>query len=166
MVRANKCVVLVTNALQFIRDATNIIVLDNGSIIEQGSFSQLVSYGGIFSDMMSTHAEGMATADDARSRDVNTNNNNSSNSTPLSSPPLTLSNNNQDTQQQKKKNSDNSQKQVAKKAEQDTSNASKGQLISNEDRNVLNDKLFLFLLFLFLKNILTYNYDCRLEVFL
>jgi ABC-type methionine transport system ATPase subunit len=72
LVNANKCVVLVTNALQFIRDAHDIIVLDNGSVIEHGTYSQLLQLGGAFHDMMAAHAEGMATADDARTREVTT----------------------------------------------------------------------------------------------
>jgi ABC-type multidrug transport system fused ATPase/permease subunit len=69
LVQAQKCVVLVTNALQFIRDANDIIVLDNGAIIEHGNFSQLLMMRGSFHDMMMAHADGMATADDARTRE-------------------------------------------------------------------------------------------------
>jgi ABC-type multidrug transport system fused ATPase/permease subunit len=69
LVQAKKCVVLVTNALQFIREANDIIVLDNGAIIEHGTFSQLLLMRGAFHDMMMAHADGMATADDARTRE-------------------------------------------------------------------------------------------------
>jgi ABC-type sulfate/molybdate transport systems ATPase subunit len=61
-----KCVVLVTNALQFIREATDIVVLDNGCVIEHGNFDELIAQKGNFCDMIDTHAEGMTAADTAR----------------------------------------------------------------------------------------------------
>ena len=146
LVKANKCVVLVTNALQFIRDATNIIVLDSGSIIEQGTFSQLVSSGGVFSDMMSTHAEGMATADDARSRDINSDSNNNVNTNNNSSTSLSTT---QSHDSNPKKNLDSSVQPTTptktKTIEQEKSSAPKGQLIANEDRMVFYHFLNLFL---------------------
>ena len=66
MLDANKCVVLVTNALQFIRDATEIVVLENGCVVENGTFHELISQKGIFCDMIDTHSDGMAAADSAR----------------------------------------------------------------------------------------------------
>lgn len=61
-----KCVVLVTNALHFIREATDIVVLDNGCVIEHGNFEELIAQKGNFCDMINTHAEGMTAADTAR----------------------------------------------------------------------------------------------------
>lgn len=98
--------------------------------------------------MMSTHAEGMATADDARSRDNTSNsnsndqnNNNSNNNNSSSNLTTTLSTTNTSQDLHKKKSSDNSnqlsvEKTVVKKNDQDKSNLTKGQLIANEDRMV------------------------------
>jgi ATP-binding cassette, subfamily C (CFTR/MRP), member 1 len=127
LVNANKCVVLVTNALQFIRDAHDIVVLDNGSIIEHGTYSQLLELGGAFHDMMMAHAEGMATADDARTRESGTDESlvlidlepaEKARAASIDSKPAA------------------SQKQAAQTGTAEASKAPKGQLIANEDREV------------------------------
>lgn len=72
----NKCVILVTNALQFIKDASQIVVLQDGCVVESGTYSELYDQhdengdksGGQFYDMMKTHMEGLNTADAARSK--------------------------------------------------------------------------------------------------
>ena len=68
-----KCVILVTNALQFIKDSSNIVVLQDGCVVESGTYAELYeqfdeesSTGGQFYDMMKTHMEGLNTADAAR----------------------------------------------------------------------------------------------------
>ena len=70
----NKCVILVTNALQFVKDASKIVVLQDGCVVETGTFAELYDQyddsgnnkGGQFYDMMQTHMESLNTADAAR----------------------------------------------------------------------------------------------------
>jgi ATP-binding cassette, subfamily C (CFTR/MRP), member 1 len=72
----NKCVILVTNALQFIKDASKIVVLQDGCVVESGTYTELYEQydhggdksGGQFYDMMQTHMEGLNTADAARGK--------------------------------------------------------------------------------------------------
>ena len=74
LVAQNKCVILVTNALQFIKDAAQIVVLQDGCVVESGTYTELYEQydesgaksGGQFYDMMQTHMEGLNTADAAR----------------------------------------------------------------------------------------------------
>lgn len=51
--RKNKCVLLVTNALQFAKHCSKILVIRNGRIVESGSFDALCSNKLHFADMMS-----------------------------------------------------------------------------------------------------------------
>lgn len=130
LVKANKCVVLVTNALQFIRDADEILVLDNGSIIEHGTFADLLLMRGSFHDMMMAHAEGMATADDARGREI------------VAEDPLVLVDLELDKARTTSVDSMKSlpapkQESTAAKAPVEVSKIPKGQLIANEDREVI-----------------------------
>ncbi len=124
LVRAKKCVVLVTNALQFIKESTNILVLENGSIIEHGEFTELVSLGGAFSDMMAAHAEGLATADDARTKE-------NPEDSLLDLTPEKKRSNSQDVSR-----TNTTLKKEPKKFDTVSDARSKGQLIKNEDREV------------------------------
>eukprot|EP01038_Epipyxis_sp_PR26KG_P012636 gene12636-16943_t len=49
-----KCVVLVTNALQFLQSSTQIIVMNNGRISEYGTYVELMNNAGNFVEMIAT----------------------------------------------------------------------------------------------------------------
>jgi ABC-type sulfate/molybdate transport systems ATPase subunit len=55
--RKGKCVVLVTNALQFLKHSAHILVLKDGRVSEQGKYDQLLRAGRGFSDMITTMQE-------------------------------------------------------------------------------------------------------------
>ncbi|KAJ1439399.1 pdr transporter [Ochromonadaceae sp. CCMP2298] len=52
--RQGKCVLMVTNALQFCSKSTHIIVLKDGRVSEAGRYEELLERGGGFSEMIST----------------------------------------------------------------------------------------------------------------
>jgi len=43
--------IIISHRLSVIRDADNIIVMENGKIIEQGNHSQLLEFGGVYTDL-------------------------------------------------------------------------------------------------------------------
>ena len=53
--KRNKCIILVTNALQFLRSSTSIVVLREGQIVESGSYDDLLSTGYWLNEMINTH---------------------------------------------------------------------------------------------------------------
>lgn len=55
--RRGKCVVLVTNALQFLKQSSHIVVLKDGRIAECGSYDELLRSGKGFTDMITTMQE-------------------------------------------------------------------------------------------------------------
>jgi len=59
--KRGKCVILVTNALQFLPNVTRIYVLKDGRVIENGTYSELVASKGAFTAMVDTHFESMGT---------------------------------------------------------------------------------------------------------
>ena len=55
--KRNKCIILVTNALQFLRSSTSIVVLREGQIVESGSYDDLLSSGYWLNEMIKTHMD-------------------------------------------------------------------------------------------------------------
>ena len=53
----NKCIILVTNALQFLRSTTSIVVLRDGQIVENGTYDELLSTGYWLNEMINTHLD-------------------------------------------------------------------------------------------------------------
>lgn len=53
--KRNKCIILVTNALQFLRCTTSIVVLRDGQIVESGSYEDLLLNGVWLNEMIKTH---------------------------------------------------------------------------------------------------------------
>jgi ABC-type sulfate/molybdate transport systems ATPase subunit len=53
----NKCVILTTNAIQFLPAASNIVVLKEGRIVEQGSYKDLMKSGRAFADLVASQKE-------------------------------------------------------------------------------------------------------------
>ena len=53
--KRNKCIILVTNALQFLRSSTSIVVLREGQIVESGSYDDLLSTGYWLNEMINSH---------------------------------------------------------------------------------------------------------------
>ena len=53
----NKCIILVTNALQFLRSTTSIVVLREGQIVENGTYDDLLSTGCWLNEMIKTHLD-------------------------------------------------------------------------------------------------------------
>ncbi|KRT86062.1 ABC transporter ATP-binding protein, partial [Oryctes borbonicus] len=53
----NKCIILVTNQLQFLRPADNIIMLQNGVVATSGTYQQLLASGLDFTKLMETEPE-------------------------------------------------------------------------------------------------------------
>jgi ABC-type multidrug transport system ATPase subunit len=59
----NKCVLLVTNALQFLKATTVIYVVKAGRIVERGTYDELIAVqDSNFYDMMSTHQESITSS--------------------------------------------------------------------------------------------------------
>ena len=52
--RRGKCVILVTNALQFLKQSSHILVLKDGRISESGQYDTLLKYGKGFTEMIAT----------------------------------------------------------------------------------------------------------------
>mmetsp|Transcript_20744 Transcript_20744/g.29812 ORF Transcript_20744/g.29812 Transcript_20744/m.29812 type:complete len:1497 (+) Transcript_20744:45-4535(+) len=140
LVAANKCVVLVTNALQFIREATGIVVLDGGCVVESGSYDELMARQGPFWDMMATHAEGMCAADDARAIQTSSDPVHDSSLTGLDGEKGSSADGDVGTPARTRglstssASSSSSKHQV--KAEKQKTNADSGKLMSTEDREV------------------------------
>lgn len=59
----NKCILLVTNALQFTKHCSLILVVRNGRVVESGQYAELLSAGLWFSDMAAAHEESRGTAE-------------------------------------------------------------------------------------------------------
>lgn len=55
--KRGKCIILVTNMLQFVRNASHIIVLKDGRIEDEGTFRYLRSNGGTFSELLQSSNE-------------------------------------------------------------------------------------------------------------
>eukprot|EP00600_Ochromonadales_sp_CCMP1393_P017669 CAMPEP_0175031920 /NCGR_PEP_ID=MMETSP0005-20121125/21113_1 /TAXON_ID=420556 /ORGANISM="Ochromonas sp., Strain CCMP1393" /LENGTH=1650 /DNA_ID=CAMNT_0016292283 /DNA_START=12 /DNA_END=4964 /DNA_ORIENTATION=+ len=55
--RRGKCVILVTNALQFLKSSSHILVLKDGRIAESGNYDSLLQSGGGFTEMIATMQE-------------------------------------------------------------------------------------------------------------
>lgn len=55
--KRNKCIILVTNALQFLRSTTSIVVLRDGQIVESGSYEDLLLNGIWLNEMINTHLD-------------------------------------------------------------------------------------------------------------
>lgn len=55
--KRNKCIILVTNALQFLRSTTSIVVLRDGQIVESGSYEDLLLNGIWLNEMIKTHLD-------------------------------------------------------------------------------------------------------------
>ena len=53
----NKCIILVTNALQFLRSTTSIVVLRDGQVVENGTYDELLSTGYWLNEMINTHLD-------------------------------------------------------------------------------------------------------------
>lgn len=53
--------IFVTNSLNFLPDSDEIFVVENGSIIESGSYEALIKKNGAFSDFMKTFLESKTT---------------------------------------------------------------------------------------------------------
>lgn len=53
----NKCIILTTNAIQFLPAASNIVVLKEGRIVEQGSYKYLIKSGLAFADLIASQKE-------------------------------------------------------------------------------------------------------------
>lgn len=52
--RRGKCVILVTNALQFLKQSSNILVLKDGRVSECGKYEELLKAGRGFTEMITT----------------------------------------------------------------------------------------------------------------
>ena len=52
--KRGKCIILVTNALQFLKQSSHIVVLKDGRIVESGKYNQLLQSGKGFTEMIST----------------------------------------------------------------------------------------------------------------
>lgn len=86
--RRGKCVILVTNALQFLKQSSSIIVLKDGRISECGEYEQLLKSKRGFTEMIATmqetsssgatgdetEAEGLVHADDLQEANIDSNN--------------------------------------------------------------------------------------------
>lgn len=57
LMRRGKCVILVTNALQFLKQSSHIVVLKDGRIAECGSYDELLKSGKGFTEMITTMQE-------------------------------------------------------------------------------------------------------------
>eukprot|EP01041_Mallomonas_annulata_P007311 gene7311-14905_t len=57
-----KCVIMSTNALNFLRSASFILVMKEGKAIQHGTFGTLVQEPGVFFDMMATFDEGRSSS--------------------------------------------------------------------------------------------------------
>jgi ATP-binding cassette subfamily B protein len=68
-VAAGRTVIAVTHRLQTVTDADHIVVLDDGRVVEDGSFEQLRSAGGAFERMWETQ-HGFRVGDDGRTASV------------------------------------------------------------------------------------------------
>ena len=55
--KRNKCILLVTNALQFLRNCSTIVVLREGQIVESGSYEELLATGYWLNEMITTHLD-------------------------------------------------------------------------------------------------------------
>jgi ABC-type multidrug transport system fused ATPase/permease subunit len=53
--KRNKCIILVTNALQFLKNTSQIVVLRDGLIVESGSYDHLLNNGYWLNEMINTH---------------------------------------------------------------------------------------------------------------
>jgi ABC-type multidrug transport system fused ATPase/permease subunit len=73
--RRNKCVILVTNALQFLRSTTSIVVLRDGQIVESGSYEDLLLNGIWLNEMIKTHLDGSNSTGMSKENSVLENNN-------------------------------------------------------------------------------------------
>ena len=52
--KRGKCVIMVTNALQFLPNATRIYVLKDGRVVENGNYNELIAAKGSFASMAGT----------------------------------------------------------------------------------------------------------------
>ena len=55
--KRNKCIILVTNALQFLKNCSQIIVLRDGLIVESGKYDYLLLTGFWLNEMIRTHLD-------------------------------------------------------------------------------------------------------------
>ena len=55
--KRNKCIILVTNALQFLKNCSQIIVLRDGLIVESGKYDYLLLTGYWLNEMIRTHLD-------------------------------------------------------------------------------------------------------------
>ena len=55
--KRNKCIILVTNALQFLKNCSQIIVLRDGLIVESGKYDYLLLTGHWLNEMIRTHLD-------------------------------------------------------------------------------------------------------------
>ena len=55
--RRNKCIILVTNALQFLKSCTKIIVLRDGQVVESGGYEELLNTGYWLNEMITAHLD-------------------------------------------------------------------------------------------------------------
>jgi ATP-binding cassette subfamily C (CFTR/MRP) protein 1 len=62
--RRGKCVILSTNALQFLPSVTRIYVLKDGRIVENGTYGELLAAKGSFTSMAETHLDSMTQKED------------------------------------------------------------------------------------------------------
>lgn len=68
--RRGKLVLLVTNALQFLRRSDHILVVREGRAVEEGTYQQLLSSGTVFQDMISTMKDSSSSSTKVNSNSV------------------------------------------------------------------------------------------------
>ena len=51
---AGRTTFIIAHRLSTVRDADEILVFDDGRIVEQGSFNSLIAHGGRFADLVQT----------------------------------------------------------------------------------------------------------------
>jgi ABC-type sulfate/molybdate transport systems ATPase subunit len=73
--KRNKCIILVTNALQFLRSTTSIVVLRDGQIVESGSYEDLLLNGIWLNEMIKTHLDSSNSTGMSKENSIIENNN-------------------------------------------------------------------------------------------
>ena len=59
---AGRTTVVIAHRLSTIREADNILVLDDGQVVEQGTHTQLLERGGLYSQLVSAQMVGTGTS--------------------------------------------------------------------------------------------------------
>src|SRR5262249_27608566 len=60
--RADRTVILVAHRLTTLLDADRILVFDDGKVVEEGTYGELVRRGGVFTELVRSAAEGLPSA--------------------------------------------------------------------------------------------------------